>query len=117
MSDHTIPSAMFEQLWDMAQTETEKVVCILRAVQCRRLGYWDGCCCSNFNVRYVNVDISCGKGREQAVWVSSTSRDFGKEELKPVMAEVIKQVSEQSGRAGKFTEYYCEYNNPVGAVK
>lgn len=88
-------------------SEPEKVVAIISEVQCRKLGNWDGCCCSNFSIRNVNVDISCGKGREQAVWVSSASGDYEDQSLlKPIMAEVIRQVTEQSARRGTFAQYF-----------
>lgn len=87
-------------------TETEKVVALIRGIECFRLGNWDGCCCSHFSVRNVLVDICCGKGGEQAVRVSSASMDYRDEELlRPVMTEVIRQVTEQSGRSGKFAEH------------
>lgn len=87
-------------------TETEKVVAIIRDVQCWRLGNWDGCCCCNFSVRNVDVDISCGKGREQAVWVSSVSDDYSVTGfLRPIMDEVVRQLAEQSGCSGTFAEY------------
>lgn len=89
--------------------ETEKVVAIIKEVGCSRLGNWDGCCCSHFSIRNVDVEISCGKGREQAVWISSRSQDYDdKELLKPIMAEVIRQVTEQSGRGGAFAQYIKE---------
>jgi hypothetical protein len=88
-------------------TEPEKVVALIRDIGCERLGHWDGCCCSRFSVRNVDVEIACGKGsREQAVWVSSESLDYvNGRGLEPVMAEVIRQVVEQSGRSGEFTRY------------
>lgn len=93
-----------EQSWKMS--ETEKVVAIIRDVECWRLGNWDGCCCSDFTIRNVEVDISCGKGGEKAVKVSSRSGDYAeKENLRPILAEVLRQVSEQSSRAGAFAGY------------
>lgn len=98
--------AVFSAPESWVMTETEKVVAIVRKVGCWRLGNWDGCCCSRFSVRNVDVEISCGKGREQAVWVSSKSLDYiDAAFLKPIMAEVIRQVTEQSGRGGVFAEY------------
>jgi len=97
-----------EQSWKM--NEPEKVLAIIKEVGLWRLGNWDGCCCSHFSLRNVDVDISCGKGREQAVWVSSSSGDYeDKELLRPIMAEVIKQVSDQSGRGGSFAQYFDEW--------
>lgn len=90
-------------------SETQKVVALIKELECWRLGNWDGCCCSRFSIRNVDVDISCGKGREQAVWVSSHSMDYDdKSLLRPIMAEVIRQVTEQSGRARPFAQYIGE---------
>lgn len=96
-----------EQSWKM--TEPEKVVSLIRLLECWRLGNWDGCCCSRFSIRGVDVDISCGKGGQQAVWVSSPSLDYmDKELLRPIMDEVIRQVTEQSGRGGSFAQFLGE---------
>lgn len=98
-----------QESWKM--TEPAQVVAILQDVGCWRLGTWDGCCCSSFTVRNVNVDISCGKGREQAVWISSQSLDYhnNPQALVPIMDEVIRQLMEQSGRGGTFTRYFEPY--------
>jgi hypothetical protein len=97
-----------EQSWEM--TEPEKVVALIKEVQCWRLGNWDGCCCSSFSIRNVHIDISCGKGREQAVWIHSNSLDYPKGEdallLTPVMDEVVRQLNEQSGRGDAFARYF-----------
>lgn len=107
-----IPIFSAVQSWKMI--ETEKVVALIRSVECWRLGNWDGCCCSNFSVRNVDIDISCGKGREQAVWVSSHSYEYhNKENLRPIMDEVIRQIDSKSGRIGEFARYYHEWKqNP-----
>jgi hypothetical protein len=86
-------------------TEPEKVVALIREIGCERLGHWDGCCCSRFSVRNVDVEVSCGKGRRQAIWISSQSLDYADESmLEPIMAEVARQVIEQSGRGGEFAQ-------------
>lgn len=94
--------------WKM--TEPEKIVALIKEIELWRLGNWDGCCCSSFSIRNVDVEISCGKGREQAVWISSRSMDYhDRTLLKPVMAEVIRQLTpEQTGRSGKFAEHIIE---------
>lgn len=89
--------------WKM--TETQKVVAIIRAIECWRLGNWDGCCCSRFSIRGVDVEISCGKA-DEAIRVSSRSYNYDKlDDLKPIMAEIVRQVSEQSGRGENFAQY------------
>lgn len=99
-----------EESWKM--TEPDKVAALIREIGCWRLGNWDGCCCSNFSIRNVDVHISCGKGGPREVVISSGSMDYMDWETKktdpkrmqPIMDEVIRQVSEQSGRDGKFAE-------------
>ncbi len=62
-------------------SEPEKVVAIIKELECFRLGNWDGCCCSHFSIRNVEVKISCGKGAEQSVRVTigqSWMRSFAK---------------------------------------
>lgn len=86
-------------------SETERVVKLIRDIQCHNLGNWDGCCCSHFSLRNVDVDISCGKGGEQAVKVSSGSMDHCEATLRPILAEVVAQVLEQSGRLPRFAQY------------
>lgn len=94
-------------------TEPERVVAILREVGIEVLGNWDGCCCSNFSIRNVNVDISCGKGRKQGVWVWSRSSDYDdKVLLIPIMDEVLTQANEKSGRFPNFEKHYEPYNAP-----
>lgn len=94
-------------------SEPERVAALIREIQCWRLGNWDGCCCSRFSLRNVDVDISCGKGREQAVWVSSPSMDYdGEKDLRPIMDEVVRQLNEQSGRLPQFAQYFKEWKNP-----
>jgi hypothetical protein len=87
-------------------SEHEEVVSLIKEVGCWRLGNWDGCCCSRFSVRNVDVDIHCGKGIEQSVWVSSLHLDYDDDTLlHPIMDEVVKQVTEKSGRGGTFAQY------------
>ncbi|ESY89032.1 hypothetical protein X739_00610 [Mesorhizobium sp. LNHC220B00] len=89
-----------------SMSETERVVALIKELECWRLGSWDGCCCSRFSLRNVDVKIRCGKGGdEQAVYVSSVSSDHDDETLKPIMADVIRQVTEQSGRSGEFAQH------------
>lgn len=96
-----------EESWRMS--EPDKVLAIIKEVGLWRLGNWDGCCCSQFSLRNVEIDISCGKGREQAVWMSSRSMDYDEDpegQLTPVMDEVVRQLSEGSGRGGNFARYF-----------
>lgn len=89
------------------EQEPEIVARIIREVGCDTLGNWDGCCCSSFSIRNVDVEIRCGKGGdEHAVYVHSVSMDYDdKELLRLIAAEVAKQVDEKSGRAGPVAQY------------
>lgn len=103
-----------EESWKM--TEPEMVLALVRDLGLWRLGNWDGCCCSSFSIRNVNIDISCGKGREQSVCMWSGSMDYGMSEqdgqklLQPVMNEVVTQLAEFSGRGGEFKQYFHEWH-------
>lgn len=92
-------------------TEIDNVCELIREVGVPRLGGWEGCCCCDFSVRSVHVDISCGKGsRGQAVWIWSHHMDYDdKETLRPVMEEVIRQLKELSGRGGDFAQHFYEW--------
>lgn len=93
-------------------SETERVVAIIKDVECSSLGNWDGCCCSEFSIRNVLVEVSCGKGRKQGIWVSSRSMDYDDAGLlQPVMDEVFAQVTEQSGRGGPFAQHLYKWTN------
>ncbi len=89
-----------EESWKMR--EPEKIVAIIKAVEIWRLANFDGCICSRFSVRNVDVEISCGKGGERGVFVSSRSLDYWKEGtlddndeemLRPIAEEVAKQAA------------------------
>jgi hypothetical protein len=81
------------------------VIKLLQEVGVPRLSAWDGCTCGTFEVRRVKIDVSCGKGRERGVWVSSHSCDFtdseykpNEHQLRPIGDEVARQVSEGDQR-------------------
>ena len=95
---------MFDVKESCKMSETEKVVTIIKEVQCWRLGNWDGCVCSNFSIRNVDIEISCGKSAaEQAVKISSRSMDYLEESaLRPIADEVFAQVTEQANRSRPF---------------
>lgn len=103
-----------EQSWKMS--EPEKVLAIIKEVGLWRLADWEGCCCSSFSIRNVHVDISCGTGRPQAVWMHSSSMDYPEDGdhdklLQPIMDEVVRQLDEQSGRGGTFSQYFKPWVN------
>lgn len=99
-----------EEGWKMS--EPEKVLAIIKELGVWVLGNWDGCCCSKFSIRNVDVDIACGKGRNQGVYVSSDSMDYLNQDLimdedllRPIAEEVAKQCDEHAWRSKKF-EYH-----------
>jgi hypothetical protein len=81
--------------------EHEIVVDLIREVGVARLGHFDGCVCCHFNVRNIEIAISCGKGDERGLWISSPSLDYYLEGtkddsdpklLRPIAEEVRRQV-------------------------
>lgn len=98
---------MFDTLQSWKMTETEKVVALIKEIGCGRLGNWDGCVCSGFEIRDVTVDISCGKGTPQAIRVYSRSMDYsGDAHFRPIADEVRRQIIEQSNRGGDWPIFF-----------
>ena len=96
-----------EESWNMS--EPEKVVALIKEAEVWRLGNFDGCICSSFSVRNVDVQISCGKGQGRAIKVSSVSGDYYSERsgeygdpemLRPIAEEVQRQILEKSDGRG-----------------
>lgn len=83
-----------EESWTM--TETEKVVEIIKLVEVWRLANFEGCTCSKFNIRGVDVEISCGKGGPRVIEVSARSCDD--HNLRAIGEEVAQQVEVSDGR-------------------
>lgn len=102
------------------KSETEMVVDLIRDVGVGRLGNFDGCICCEFKVRNVLVEISCGKGLDRGIWVSSGSMDYGDnldgkadiELLKPIAEEVQRQV-QGSDMRGLISFHCSEQGRPV----
>jgi hypothetical protein len=93
-----------EESWKMS--EPEKVVAIIKEVGAWRLGNWDGCTCSHFSIRNVQIDVGCGKGSPRNVHVSSRSGDYDGENaaLRMIGEEVARQVQEaDDGRSQQIT--------------
>jgi hypothetical protein len=104
------PLFSIHESWEMS--EPSKVIAIIRDVGCWRLGHWDGCCCSHFSVRDVTIEISCGKGREQGVWVYSAhsfyagrTDDF---DLQGIADVVLDELRRGSGQRDNWTVYLGE---------
>jgi hypothetical protein len=101
-----------EESWKMS--EPEKVLALIKEIGIWRLGNFDGCICSSFKLRDVNVDISCGKGMDRAARVYSNSMDFMEdhdEQMKDI-AEEIKRQAEQSDERGPIPVFFEEWKNP-----
>jgi hypothetical protein len=79
---------------EWGKTEPQRVTDLIREVGLHRLGNLDGCICCNFSIRNVDVEISCGKGGERGIKVSSASMDYenGTSELKTIADEVHRQA-------------------------
>lgn len=88
-----------QESWRMS--EPQKVLSIIKDVGAWRLGNWDGCTCSSFSIRNVNIDIGCGKGSPRRVHVSSRSGDYenGTVALRMIGDEVARQVQEGDSRS------------------
>lgn len=100
--------------------ENLRVVRILQEIGADVLGNFDGCCCCGFKIRNVEIDISCGKGRDRGLWIYSPSLDYwdgksenGSEEelLRPIAEEVQRQV-QNSDMRGPLPIHYHEWVNP-----
>jgi hypothetical protein len=105
-----------EESWQMS--EPEKVLAIIKEMEIWRLGNWDGCCCCQFNIRNVSVDISCGKGRKQGVWINGGELDYGpgalpEKLLRPVADEVVRQLTEMTSRSGDWPVHFREWDREL----
>jgi hypothetical protein len=106
-----------EESWKMS--EPEMVLAIIKEIGIWRLGNCDGCMCSNFSLRNVNVDISCGKGTDRAVRVYSVSGDYYGEHdelLRPIAEEVKRQV-EASDHRGPIPIYFEEWKREAAPAQ
>ncbi len=85
----------------------ETVLSVIREVGIARLGYWDGCCCSSFSIKNVDVRISCGKSRERAVWITGRHSDYdGEQTLIPIMDEVMRQLADSCFVGVEFARHF-----------
>ena len=97
------------------KSEPELVLDLVKEVGAARLGNFDGCVCSRFEVRNVHVDICCGKGRDRGIYIWSHSMDYLEEDheemLRPIAEEVARQVQKADERGPlpiKFHEWKKE---------
>jgi hypothetical protein len=97
--------------------EPQRVLQLMREIGVWRLGNCDGCMCTSFSIRYVDIDVSCGKGRERGVWVSSGSMDYSDTDLlQPIAEEIRRQIEEADGR-GPMAVHLHEWVNPSRGSK
>ncbi len=82
---------------------SEGVVELIREVGAYRLGGYDGCPCTSFEVQSVSVHVSCHKS-DYSVRVHSHNVDYCDEKyaldtrlLQPIADEVLRQVAEGRG--------------------
>lgn len=98
-------------------SEPEEVLALVKEIGVGRLGGADGCMCLHFNIRRVDIDVSCGKGRDRGLWISSRSMDYWDSStandssikmLRPIAEEVARQVEDSDGR-GPVPIHYHEW--------
>lgn len=77
--------------------EPQRVLEVLKEVGIHRLANFDGCLCGCFAIRNVKIEISCGKGADRGIKISSRSMDYpaSAEELEKVLCEVGNEVQRQ----------------------
>jgi hypothetical protein len=78
------------------------VVNLIKEVGIYRLSTLDGCLCGGFEIKGIDVDIACGKGRTRGIWVwpahNGDYQEEGDEAIRPIGDEVAKQVMEADER-------------------
>ena len=94
------------------QSMVNGVIDLIREVGIYRLGGYDGCPCTSFEVQSVSVDVSCHKS-SQCVRVHSHHMDYcddnhrlDKSLLQPIADEVLRQVDEHYGGNGDYRAGY-----------
>lgn len=93
----------FDYSKEWPKSEVQRVLDVLREVGVHRLGNLDGCLCSHFSIRNVNVSITCGKGGARGIKVGSGSMDYdNEEELRPIAEEVRRQCDHLHDGRGEF---------------
>lgn len=114
----------FDYTLDWGKSEPQRLLNLIREIGIHRLAAFDGCLCGSFEIRNVEIDISCGKGRDRGIWISSRSLAYPPSEgdLKQILYEVGKEVQRQiialnDGR-GPITVHYrqwCKQNEKDNA--
>jgi len=97
------------------RSEPELVLELIKEVGVQRLGCWDGCACSRFAIRDVNVDICCGKGRDRGIYIWSNCDDYTDGHdllLRPIAKEVARQV-ESADRRGPLPIHFHEWTKGI----
>lgn len=93
--------------------ECDTVLALVKSLGIWRLGNLDGCCCSRFSLRNVDVDIACGKGRKRGVYVSSASMDYDDPELLRPIAEEVRQQLEECDHRGPAPIHLREWSREL----
>jgi hypothetical protein len=93
----------FHAMFDLLN-EPGRVDLLISAIGCSRLGNWDGCVCSQFSIRNVDVEIACGKGsKPQGVRVSSTHGDYTDRAMLEMIADtIVEQLEASCSRSGPW---------------
>lgn len=100
--------------WD--KSEPQRVFDVIKEIGIHRLANLDGCICSSFEIRNVEINISCGKGGDRGCWISSRSIDYPESEVElakvlgDVGAEVLRQIDNLHDGRGPMPLHYCEHS-------
>jgi hypothetical protein len=85
----------FDYSTEWSKSEPQRVMDVIREVGVHRLANLDGCICSDFSIRNVEVEIRCGKSSApRGIRVSSQWREYmsGAVELRVIADEVVRQL-------------------------
>lgn len=93
-------------------SEPERVAYLIREIGPGYLGHFDGCICSRFSIRYVDVEISCGSNGERGVWVGSDYQS--PEDFAPIM-EALREAMTGKDLRGPIEVYGLMYQRHQGA--
>lgn len=106
----------FDYSTEWPKSEPQRVLDVIKEMGIHRLANLDGCICSGFEIRNVEIDISCGRGRDRGCWVSSRSMDYPEDEvelakiLAAVGEEVRRQIDDLHDGRGPMSVHYRKWS-------
>jgi hypothetical protein len=104
----------YRKEWD--KSEPQKVLDVIKEIGIHRLSNMDGCLCGGFEIRNVEIDFACGKGRDRGIYISSRSCDYSDDEaglakeLGEVGVEVHRQFLELGDGRGPIEVHFRKWN-------